>query len=118
MKKNILPFGIIAIVGVFAAVIVFYVGVGQRADLASDGNNEGNTEEVSTDPEEIFAGNCASCHGDDLSGGMGPDLTAVGGTLSEDEINKVIVEGQGSMPGGLVGGDEAAVLAEWLSEKK
>src|SRR5699024_992059 len=33
MKKNILPFGIIAIVGIFAAIIIFYVGVDQRKDI-------------------------------------------------------------------------------------
>lgn len=119
MKRNVLPFGIIAIVGIFAAVIVFYIGVEQRNDIASGGNNnDANTEEVTTDPEEIFASNCASCHGDDLSGGAGPDLTAVGGSLSEDDIKDVITNGQGTMPGGLVDGEELDILAEWLSEKE
>lgn len=118
MKKNVLPFGIIAIVGLVAAVIVFYIGVNQRADIAADLNGESNTEEVQTDPEAIYAGNCASCHATDLTGGMGPDLTAVGSKLSAEEIESVIINGQGSMPPGLVQGEEATVLAEWLSEKK
>lgn len=119
MKKNILPFGIIAIVGIFVAIIVFYVGVNQREDirLAEENGGEAVEEgEVSDDPEEIYASNCASCHGDDLSGAMGPDLTKVGGDLSEDDIDNVIMNGQGQMPAGLVSAEEAALLSEWLSE--
>lgn len=122
MKKNVLPFGIIAIVGIFAAIIVFYVGVHQREDIQKAEENGGEateeTTEASTDPEEIFGSNCASCHGDDLSGNVGPDLTKVGGELSADDIHDVIMNGKGSMPGGLVSAEEADVLAEWLSEMK
>jgi|SRR5690625_5063746 len=120
MKKNILPFGIIAIVGVFIAIIVFYIGVHQREDiqLAEENGGEEVVEEgeVASDPEEIFASSCASCHGDDLSGGAGPDLTQVGGELSADEIHEIIMNGQGSMPPGLVSNEEADLLTEWLSE--
>lgn len=122
MKKNILPFGIIAIVGIFAAIIVFYVGVHQREDiqLAEENGGEEVAEEgeVATDPEGIFKNSCASCHGDDLSGVSGPDLTKVGSELSADEIQTIIMEGQGNMPGGLVNAEEADLLSEWLSEMK
>lgn len=122
MKRNILPFGIIAIVGIFISIIVFYVGVHQRDDirLAEENGGEPVEEqgEVVTDPEEIFASSCASCHGQDLSGGAGPDLTTVGSSLSAEDIQGIIVNGQGSMPGGLVGNEEADILAEWLSEMK
>lgn len=122
MKKNVLPFGIIAIVGIFIAIIVFYVGVSQRDDirLAEENGGEEVVEEgeVATDPEAVYASSCASCHGQDLTGGAGPDLTNVGSKLSEDEIHTVIMEGQGSMPPGLVGNEEADLLAEWLGEMK
>lgn len=125
MKRNILPFGIIAIVGIFAAIIVFYIGVNQREDIqlaeenggevVEDGEVEG---EAATDPEAIYASSCAACHGQDLSGVAGPSLTNVGSSLSADEIKNVIMNGQGTMPGGLVSNEEADVLAEWLSEMK
>lgn len=126
MRNYVLPFGIIAIVGIFAAIIVFYIGVNQREDIQLAEENggeevveEGETEgETADDPEAIFANSCASCHGQDLSGGAGPDLTSVGGKLSADEIKEIIVNGVGTMPGGLVGNEEAEVLAEWLSEKQ
>src|SRR5699024_325862 len=109
MKRNILPFGIIAIVGIFAAIIVFYVGVHQRDDIQQAEENGGEAVEEqegeeSTDPEEVFSQNCASCHGEDLSGENGPDLTNVGSDLSRDEIHDVIMNGQGAMPAGLVDG--------------
>src|SRR5690625_5175667 len=107
MKRNILPFGIIAIVGIFIAIIVFYIGVHQREDirLAEENGGEQVTEEegeVASDPEDIFAISCASCHGQDLSGGPGPDLTKVCSDLSADEIHEIIMNGKGSMPPGLV----------------
>ncbi|HLR42734.1 MAG TPA: cytochrome c [Pseudogracilibacillus sp.] len=126
MKKNIIPFGVIAAVGIFAAIIVFYIGVEQREDiqLAEESNGEEvsqeeeNGEVDALDPEAVYANSCASCHGDDLSGTAGPDISAVGASLSEDEIHDVIMNGQGTMPPGLVGGEEADMLAEWLSEMK
>lgn len=120
MKKNILPFGIIAVVGIFIAIIVFYVGVSQQEDIRLAEENGGeevaDEGEVATDPEAVYANSCASCHGQDLEGGAGPDLTNVGSSLSADDIHTVIMEGQGTMPAGLVGAEEADLLAEWLAE--
>ncbi|HLS22516.1 MAG TPA: cytochrome c [Pseudogracilibacillus sp.] len=121
MKRNLLPFAIIAIVGIFAAIIVFYIGVGQREDIQLAEENgeevvEDNGGEETSDVEAIYANSCAACHGDDLSGAVGPDLTAVGGSLSAEEIEDIILNGLGSMPPVSVSEEEAAELAEWLVE--
>lgn len=121
MKNNILPFGIIAAVGVFAAIIVFYVGVAQKEDLAVE--NDGGTEvsqegEVELDGDAIYANSCAACHGADLSGAVGPDLTKVGSKLSEDEITEIVLNGKGDMPPISISQEEADVIAEWLSENQ
>src|SRR5699024_2016437 len=123
MKTNILPFGIIAIVGFFIIIIVSYVGVNQREQIQLAEENGGEVEEIqdevaTLDPEEAYANSCASCHGGDLTGGVGPDLTSVGGSLSEADIEAIINDGQGTMPGGLVSPDQATEIAEWLSELK
>lgn len=126
MKKNIIPFGVIAAVGLFAAIIVFYVGVSQREDIQLAESNNGNGEEVTEengevealDPEAVYANSCAGCHGQDLSGAVGPDISAVGASLSADEIEDIILNGQGSMPPGTAQGEEAKMVAEWLSEMK
>src|SRR5690625_1100765 len=113
MKRNILPFGIIAILGIFVAVIVFYIGVNQREDIRlaeengeevvveENGESENGEGGGTIDVEAVYANSCASCHAADLSGGVGPDLTAVGSSLSEEEIENIILNGAGSMPGGL-----------------
>lgn len=53
------------------------------------------TPAVIAEGKEIFAANCVACHGPDLHGGVGPDLTDAtwihGGTLAD--INKTITEG-------------------------
>src|SRR5699024_203400 len=116
MKKNILPFGIIAIVGIFAAIIIFYVGVDQRKDIQQAEENGGENSESMDEGEEVFQQNCATCHGDDLSGGNGPDLTKVGSEMSKDDIHDIIEKGKGDMPPGIVAGEDADIVAEWLSE--
>ncbi|WP_156290710.1 cytochrome c550 [Oceanobacillus salinisoli] len=124
MKKNpLIPYAIIAVVGVLAVIIISFVGLGQRDAIhqAEEGGTEQSAEEgeVSTDPEAIFTNNCAQCHGADLSGGMGPDLTTIGSKYSADEIVDIIQQGIGSMPAQQqVPAEEADLLAEWLSEKQ
>lgn len=121
MKSNIIPFAIIAIVGIFAVIIISSIGVSQRADIQNEDENGGEaeeTEEVAQDPEEIFANNCATCHGDDLSGESGPDLTSVGSDHSEEDIIDIINNGQGAMPPGVIQGEEADEVAAWLAEMK
>src|SRR5699024_4582263 len=66
--------------------------------------------------EEVFQQNCATCHGDDLSGDNGPDLTKVGSEMSKDDIHDIIANGKGDMPPGIVAGEDDDIVAEWLSE--
>lgn len=73
---------------------------------------------TATATEELYARSCAACHGTDLTGSAGPDISSVGSNLSAEEIEQVIVEGQGAMPPGLLEDKEAREVAEWLSEMK
>ncbi|NBJ68543.1 MULTISPECIES: cytochrome c550 [Clostridia] len=125
MKRNpVIPYALIAILGILAVIVISVVGLGQRDDIqqAAEGGGEKTEEsqegETADDPEAIYETNCASCHGGDLSGGMGPDLTQVGSKLSKDEIQNIIINGQGQMPAGMANEAEAQVLAEWLAEKQ
>jgi mono/diheme cytochrome c family protein len=134
MKRNpVIPFATIALVGILAVIILAFVGANQRDDIAEEGEDaqteegaqeEGSEEEGSQegettdDPAAVFETNCASCHGADLSGGMGPELVEVGNRLGEDEIFDIIMNGQGSMPGGLVSEEEAQAITTWLLEEQ
>lgn len=87
-------------------------------DNAGDDTAGDNGTATTANAEEIFKGNCASCHGADLTGGAGPDLTKVGSKYSKDEISGIITDGRPGMPAGLIDGDDKDAVASWLSEKK
>lgn len=78
-----------------------------------------NAEEdliTTADAEQIVQQNCTSCHGADLAGaGSIPALNDVGSRLTAHEIVEVIEEGPGAMPAHIVTGEEAAAVAEYLS---
>ncbi len=118
IRNPVIPYAIIAIVGIVMVVVFSYIGDNQRQAMNEEEN--GTTEETEEvgEPDEVYANSCVSCHGDDLSGASGPDLTQVGDRLSEDEIEDIIINGKGSMPDGLTSLEEAEVLAEWLADMK
>lgn len=116
MSRNpIVPYAIIGILGILLVIIISYLGVNQREAIQ---NPEAAEEAVVLEPDEIYSNNCAQCHGDDLTGNSAPDLTQVGSKYSVDEIKDIIINGtDAGMPGGLVDAEQAAILAEWLSEQ-
>lgn len=76
-----------------------------------------STIEVTLTTEEtksIYSQNCASCHGQILANGLPGDLEGIASELSREELEKVIQRGTGMMPGGLVQGEEAAAIVQWL----
>ncbi|WP_308636492.1 c-type cytochrome [Paenibacillus silvisoli] len=88
---------------------------------ASTGNNAGAGGTVDASAaEEVYKANCVGCHAADLSGGMGPNLQKIGGTLKRDQISDKIHNGGGGMPAfkGQLSEDEIANLAGWLESKK
>lgn len=71
------------------------------------------------DAAAVFKQNCASCHGQNLEGAVGPNLTKVGAKLTVDDITKIIKDGGATMPGGLLKKQpEIQAVAKWLSEHK
>ncbi|WP_067727390.1 cytochrome c550 [Oceanobacillus damuensis] len=127
MRKNpVVPYAIIAVLGILTVVIISIVGINQRADIQQAGDGSGEqteeTQEGETaggDADAVYQSNCAACHGADLSGGAGPDLTQVGSKYSSDEIADIIQNGTGSMPPqDQVAGEELSALSEWLSEQQ
>ncbi|USG65221.1 YqzM family protein [Brevibacillus ruminantium] len=81
--------------------------------------SEGGGPTANIDPANVFAQNCSSCHGQNLEGISAPALAQVGNHLSADEIAKIIKEGRGGMPPGLLKKQpEIQAVAQWLSEHK
>lgn len=96
-------------------------GGDDNADNSTDKSTDSGTttETASVDAEKIVSAKCISCHGQNLEGqGNFPALNDVGSRLSQDEILAIIENGKGAMPGGIISGDEAQAVAEWLAAKK
>lgn len=102
----------------FGTVLVLGAcGGGDDASDDTGGDDAGG--ETASAADEIYENNCAACHGADLSGNSGPDLTEVGSNHSSEDIQKIIHEGKGGMPAqSQVSDEDAEVLADWLAEKK
>ncbi|WP_404403925.1 cytochrome c550 [Jeotgalibacillus malaysiensis] len=118
MNKNpIIPFLLIMVLGFGVVFFMSVQGLDDSEEMA--GEEEGGGEEASGgdfDPEAHYQNACISCHGENYEGGAGPELTGVGERLSTDEIADILVNGQGSMPAGLVEQDNAQAMAEWVAE--
>ncbi|WP_100406771.1 cytochrome c550 [Bacillus solitudinis] len=100
--RPLVPFAITAIIGILLMISLSFVGLNQRAEMNAD---EPEAEEEVTefeDPvaagEELAGQSCIACHGADLTGSGGPDLTALEGKYSQEEIAGIIQNGQGAMP--------------------
>lgn len=125
MKRNpVVPYGIIAVVGILAIIIVAYMGVGQREDILAEQEGGAETEqaveggETAAEPDALYEANCSSCHGADLSGGMGPALTGLGSNMTAEEVSNIIQNGTGAMPAqSQLSPEEATAIADWLIEE-
>ena len=111
MNRNpLIPFAFIAVLGLGLMFLFSFVGLNQAKNIA-DGGTGGEVELLTG--EELYQRSCIGCHGNELQGVAGPALVNL--QLTEEEIKDVIVNGQGTMPGNLASPEEAAVLAEWLT---
>jgi cytochrome c551 len=87
--------------------------------LAACGGGATKDTASSSEGQKIFDQKCSTCHGVDLKGANGPDLTKVGASLSKDDILDVLKNGKpGGMPANVVTGDDADKVADWLAAKK
>ncbi|SES38615.1 c-type cytochrome [Salipaludibacillus aurantiacus] len=108
----------------FGAVLVLGAcgdnGGNDEDQPVNDGNNAETTDNAADEGtydlangEELYAQNCASCHGGDLEGASGPNLQG----SSQDEVRSAIEAGPGTMPADLVTGDDADDVAAWVADQ-
>ncbi|WP_010531015.1 c-type cytochrome [Lentibacillus jeotgali] len=139
-KNAVIPYALIAGIGILLVIVVSFVGLNQQEAIQEEesgggeqseqqegqsggsggGGDSSGGGETAANGEEVFQSNCASCHGQDLSGGMGPALNSVGSKYSKEEIKQIIADGfpSAGMPPGIVQGEDADAVAQWLSEQK
>lgn len=70
--------------------------------------------------QAVYKQSCISCHGVNLEGGGGPELTKVGSLMTEGQIVRQITNGGGGMPGfkDSIEKDQIANLSKWLAAMK
>ncbi|WP_078552794.1 c-type cytochrome [Bacillus alkalicellulosilyticus] len=115
--QPLLPFGIIAIVGLLLIVSLSFIGLNQGAH---DGD-EVEEEPISIDDpiaagEDLTSRSCIGCHGGDLQGiGGNPAINDLAGKYTEEEIAGIITGGIGAMPAqGHLQEVEAEAIAAYL----
>ncbi|WP_409270684.1 cytochrome c550 [Neobacillus sp. SCS-31] len=120
MNRNpVIPFILIMAMGIGLMFLLSFKGLGDMKEIADGDKKGGEKSEVAATPEDLYQQKgCIGCHGNELQGTSGPKLADVGSRLDEAGIKEVILNGKGSMPGGLAKGEEADALAKWLAEKK
>lgn len=116
MKKKLLTL----LMGTFLVMSLAACGGGTDTSKKSEdkGTTSNNTAQAG-DAQKIYDQKCSSCHGADMKGQVGPNLTKIGSKYSQAEISDILKNGKsGGMPAGLVSGDDATKVAEWLATKK
>jgi cytochrome c551 len=112
MKKKLLTF----LLGTSLVMGLAACGGGDKD--TGNGGGGGGTDTADAGGQKIYDQKCSSCHGADMKGAVGPNLTKIGSKYSKDEILDILHNGRGGMPANVVTGDDADQVAEWLSAKK
>lgn len=122
-KNPIVPYILIFALGLGLIFFMSLYGLDQKEEIANQGE-DGKTEDVAESAEfdpDVAVGKCVSCHGGDLTGGMGGAAPALAGTaLSADELKDIIQNGVPGtvMPGGLLPADHVDAMAEYILSLK
>ena len=96
MKNNpLIPYVLIMAFGIGLIFFMSLDGAGSKDEAHEAGESGGESTEVADIDAAALTQSCIGCHGGDLSGGMGPELT---GGLDAEHVKDVVMNGKGSMP--------------------
>jgi len=114
MNRNpVIPYILIMVFGIGLIFFLSIKGLGDADEMAKGDEGEA-TEEVASNPEDIYKNKCLSCHGDQYQGVVGPALKGLSDKYSVDDVKDILLNGKGSMPGNLVPADQLDAMAEWV----
>jgi mono/diheme cytochrome c family protein len=116
-------------------IVLLYIGIGIAVPavvIASRGTREGNSAQLSQDKlrdekpaiqegKQLFIESCAACHNLDAvnaRGVTGPDLDKIGTVTRARVLSAIKIGGTGQnrMPAGLLQGDNANAVAQYVSQ--
>lgn len=83
---------------------------------ADKGDTAGGIVGDATAGADVYASNCAGCHGASGEGGSGPAMTDEVPEKSDEELEGIITNGVGSMPGFDLAEQDMADLVAYLRE--
>ncbi|MFB4160866.1 cytochrome c [Geomicrobium sp. JSM 1781026] len=86
--------------------------VGSLLVLAACGDDDGS-EEATVDMDagqQLYEEHCLSCHGQNMEGDVGPDITI----YPYRDVLTAIEEGPGTMPEDIIEGEEAETVAQYV----
>ncbi|MGD8190626.1 YqzM family protein [Brevibacillus ginsengisoli] len=116
-KAFFTSFGILFLVFLIALVVSVMYPPQHGEQAKNGGAATAPSKEVNA--EQIVKQTCTACHGQNLEGAMGPNLTKIGSKYKPEEIENILKNGKGGMPPGLLKDDaQVKAVAKWLSEKK
>lgn len=94
-------------------VLLNVVDMNESSKPEKESHEKAETAQVeSFDGESIYAKSCIGCHGDQYQGTVGPALKGL--TYEQSEIEDILKNGKGGMPGNLVSAEDAPKMSEWL----
>jgi mono/diheme cytochrome c family protein len=105
MRSPAKPFALLALVTAATFGLAQWHPFSPSAPAAPTGQARGDARRGAA----IFAATCAGCHGAGATGGVGPALRGTG--LTAAEVEAVVAAGRGTMPAGLVSGQDAVDVA-------
>jgi cytochrome c550 len=100
---------------------------GMYGGKKEEGKSENKTEQASKSPEKekstatetafdgekVYKNTCIGCHGDQYQGVVGPTLKGLDKKYKAEDVEKILTNGRGGMPAGLVKGHEKE-MAKWI----
>ncbi|GIO69897.1 c-type cytochrome [Paenibacillus sp. FSL M7-1455] len=119
MQKWIMS-GLITIACVMAVVLMFTLPGKEQVAEEEKPTMPEVTMDAAAAEAVVKAQGCISCHGDQLQGGVGPNLQKIGSQMSAEELYTIITKGRGGMPSfkDKLQKEEIANVAQWLAAKK
>lgn len=79
--------------GLVIAAVFTLSGCAQEVSLPADADEELRTG------ADVYRARCASCHGADGGGGLGPTLAEIESRLDDEGQRSVVEDGRATMPG-------------------
>lgn len=76
-----------------------------------------STSNTAMNGETLYKNSCATCHGVNLQGAIGPTLVNIKNKYSETDIQAIISKGSQHMPANLLNDEESKIVSKWLLTK-